>query len=96
MSLELGRGKPLGYQQLTVSSTAVALTVPTNAEAALVDVESNDVRWRDDGTNPTASVGKYLSSGTHYTFIGAEELAALKFIRVSADAKLNITYYIIS
>ena len=52
-------GSAVGDQALTVSSTAVACTVPTDAIAAMVTngAEAIRVRW---GT-PTASVGHYLN-----------------------------------
>ena len=52
-------GSAIGDQQLTVAGTAVALTVPSGAVAAMVTngAEPIRVRW---GT-PTASVGHYLN-----------------------------------
>ena len=49
--------KPKGYQQLTVSTTAVALTVPVGATRAVVKVIAQPVRYRNDGTAPTSTVG---------------------------------------
>ena len=49
----------VGYIGLAVSSAAVALgTLPSGADRAVVIVEGGPVRWRDDGTMPTASVGE--------------------------------------
>jgi len=81
----------LGYQQITSLSSAAALTVPTGARLALIQVESADVRWRDDGTNPTASVGMVLDAGTLLLYDSA--LSAIRFIETVASAKLNISYY---
>ena len=86
-----GGEKPLGYQQLTVSSSAVALTVPAGAAFALINVETDAVRWRDDGTNPTATVGMKVLVDGSLEYDG--DLAAIKFIRVTTDAKLNVSYY---
>lgn len=87
---------PMGYQQLTISTTATALTVPTNAMAALVVVRTNSIRWRDDGTAPTDSVGMpYGASSLPQTFVlyGAASLANWRGIRISADAEVNVSYY---
>jgi hypothetical protein len=54
--------------------------------------ESQAVRWRDDGTNPTATVGMPLASGQPMPE-GAAALAAIKFIEQTASAKLNVSYY---
>jgi hypothetical protein len=83
----------LGYQQITSLSPAAALTVPTGATFCIVTAESQAVRWRDDGTNPTASVGMPIASGGSYTFNGAVNLAALRFIEQTASAILNVSYY---
>lgn len=86
-----GVHEPLGYQQLTSLASAAALTVPTGARLALVQVESADVRWRDDGTNPTTSVGMLLKNGAGLVYDGS--LSALRLIEVSASAKVNVAYY---
>jgi len=80
-----------GYQQITALSSAAALTVPDEARIALVQAESKSVRWRDDGTNPTTSVGMVLDAGAVLLYDGS--LSALRFIETAASAKLNISYY---
>ena len=58
----------IGYQQITSLSSAASLTVPTTDKNgsfqkptfALIICETQNVRWRDDGTAPTASVGMPL------------------------------------
>lgn len=83
---------PKGFQQITVLSAAVALTVPVGAKYALIQAEAQAVRWRDDGTNPTAAIGNRIlttSDGLFYT----GQLAALRFIEEVASAKLDISYY---
>jgi len=80
-----------GYQQITALSSAAALTVPDEARIALIQAESKSVRWRDDGTNPTASVGMVLDAGAAMLYDGS--LSAIRFIETAASAKLNISYY---
>lgn len=82
---------PMGYQQITSLSAATGLTVPTGATLALIQAESQNVRWRDDGTNPTASVGMYIVVDTVLSYTG--KLSAIKFIQTAASATLNIAYY---
>lgn len=81
----------LGYQQITSLSSAAALTVPTGARLALIQPETQGVRWRDDGSAPTASVGMPLPPGATLQYDGS--LSAIRFIEVTASAKLNISYY---
>lgn len=82
---------PVGYQQITSLSAAAALTVPETAKIAIIIAESKSVRWRDDGTNPTATVGMPLAVDAPLVFNG--NLSALRFIETSASAKLNVSYY---
>lgn len=89
----------LGYQQITSLSAASGLTVPTLAPDgsfqkptfALIVAETQGVRWRDDGTAPTASVGMPLAAGVPLQYDG--DLNKIQFIEQAASAKLNISYY---
>lgn len=82
---------PLGYAQIT-PTVATGLTPPAQTNYAVIVCETFQCRWRDDGTDPTASVGMLLPAGTYMTYTG--NLKALKFIDTSAGAcKVNISYY---
>lgn len=89
----------LGYQQITSLSAAANLTVPATDKAgnkqqatfALIIAEGQPVRWRDDGTAPTASVGMTLAVGVPLQYDG--DLTSIRFIETAASAKLNISYY---
>jgi hypothetical protein len=89
----------LGYQQITSLSSSTGLIVPTvNPEGlqqqprmAIIIAESANVRYRDDGVAPTASVGMPLAAGVALTFDG--DLAKIRFIEQTASAKLNVLYY---
>lgn len=81
-----------GYQQLTGISSAVAVTVPAGASMAICMAETQAVRWRDDGTSPTATVGMPLSVNDVLVY-DAAGLGVLKFIEQTATAKVNIAYY---
>lgn len=80
-----------GYQQITSLSSSTALTVPENTTFAMIGIEGQAVRYRADGTAPTASVGKQLAVGQEMKYTG--DLKALRFIEVASGAKLNISYY---
>jgi hypothetical protein len=74
---------------LAVSTSVVTLTVPSGATHALITVSTNDVNFTEDGSTPSATNGLRLPAG----FVGELSLPqALKFIRVSADAVLNVSY----
>lgn len=81
----------LGYQQITSLSSARTLTVPLGATRAVIAPATQDVRWRDDGTHPSASVGMPLAAGSYLSYDG--NLTLIHFIETTASAELNITYY---
>lgn len=81
----------LGYQQITAAA-AVGFTIPAGTTHAVVTAETQAVRWRDDGTDPTAAVGMPIAVNTPTTFSQAQ-LPRVKFIEQAASTKLNITYY---
>lgn len=82
---------PLGYQQLSSLSSAQALTVPAGSRYARIIPQTQAVRWRDDGTNPSATVGMPVAVGE--TLVYAGDLKAIKFFEQAASAVLNIAYY---
>lgn len=90
-----GRYANVGYQQITSLSSAVGVTIPSGADkranCALLQAESQNVRWRDDGTDPTASVGHLLLANSDFWYDG--DLNDIKFIETSASAKVNVTFY---
>src|SRR5882672_6430716 len=59
---------PLGYCQLTSLAAATKLSacsggIPAGATSALISVEGAAIRYRDDGTAPTTTVGMPIAIG---------------------------------
>ncbi len=77
----------------TKLSTNLAGGVRKRAVKAFVTVETNTIRVRWDGTDPTASVGHALTAGSSITIIGEDNVAKFKMIRASVDATVMITLY---
>lgn len=92
MSIPTICAQALGYQQITSLSAATALTVPAGAARAVIQCETQNVRWRDDGTSPDATTGMLMKT-TDQPYLYEGQLARLKFIEATANAKLNIVYY---
>lgn len=95
--VDVGPWKPsvVGGAQYSLDVTTAAvvtLSVPGGATHALITVEDSDVRFTEDGSNPTsgaAGSGLVLPAG----FIGEMALPnALKFIAITSTAELNVTY----
>lgn len=89
------RRAPCGYQQISVLTSAVVLTIPPacggNPTLAVITAEAQAVRYRDDGTDPTASVGMPLAVGVVLNYEGS--ISKIKFIEQTATAKLNVSFY---
>lgn len=84
------------FDNVTVGSTAVGLTaskvLPSGeiaARQATCVVETNSIRIRYDGTNPTASVGLLYTSGQSFAIYGANNIRRLRAIRVTSDGALQ-------
>lgn len=84
----------------TVSTTALSLVdlsglTTGDVEAAgraRITVAGNPVRYRYDGTAPTAAVGHYLAANGEVILVGRPNLERLSFIRAGgADAELSVT-----
>lgn len=82
---------PKGYQKITGLGTVKSLTVPAGAVYAEISVETQDVRWRDDGINPTVTDGMPLVAGQSMEYDA--DLEAIKFIETAASAVIHVAYY---
>lgn len=81
-----------GYEQLTSLAAATPLTIPPGTISIVVTCEVAVVRFRDDGVDPTASVGFPLAIGAVYTFTVAQA-SQLRFIQSGLGGILNVCYY---
>lgn len=97
-----GARRPLGYQQILAAglATAVHITPATPPAGNLVGycviqclgtAATDFVRWRDDGTAPTSTVGMTLFSGQELDYSG--DPYAIQFIVGAGAPVLNISYY---
>ncbi len=87
---------PLGYCQLTSVSSATAIStcsggIPARTGWAVLCVETAAIRWRDDGTNPTTSVGMPITAGNCFYYSGT--MSALSVIAQSGSPVVNISFY---
>ncbi len=97
----------IDFATLTVSSTAVGLDSASPAYSSgkvngktvrriFLTVLTDAVTWRADGTAPTATVGHKIAADASLSLTGAnykQLLSQIKFIRVTTDATVHITYF---
>lgn len=95
---------PLGYKQIAAASTITAFTlstagvgttfgegIPTGATVAIISPEAQGLRWRDDGTVPTAAIGQRLLADNELIYYGP--LADWDGINLVAGTIVNIVFY---
>lgn len=101
MPLQQQKLLPVGFTQITgiTNGAAVGLgTIPRKpagtgleANCAIIQAEGASIRWRDDGTDPTASVGERLLADQDFMYTGNMKL--FKAIAIGANAILNVSFY---
>ena len=81
------------FESVTVSSTAVSLPMAKlGFDNALITVETDQVRFRLDAIAPTSSVGHLLDAGDTLILNSADQIVKIRFIRVTSDATLRVSY----
>ncbi len=92
ISGKFGSYQSAGTGQYGLSaSSVVGLIVPSGATIAEICVEGAAVRYRDDGTAPTATVGIPVAAGSCFQYSGP--LSSLQFIAQSGSPTLDVSYY---
>lgn len=89
---------PLGFCQVSAEALASAVslstacTIPAGATMAWLQAETANVRYRDDGAAPTASIGNLVLSGNPGIFYNGS-IKALQFIGASGSPVLDVAFY---
>ncbi len=86
---------PLGYCQLSVTTAVLVSTcsggIPAGATFASITPETGSLRFRDDGTAPSATVGYPLTTGQQLMYSGL--LPSLQIVSQSGTAIVNLWFY---
>ena len=98
MAMVTGYRRPLGYQQIVSGGlgSAVGFTLPASVAGlipgyAIVQCQGGTVRWRDDGTPPTNTVGMTIPANGELDYCG--DMSAIQFISSSGTPTLDISIY---
>lgn len=81
------------------TTTAVALTLPTGQPShAIIQVAGNSIRWRADGTAPTATAGILVSAGSNIEFMDLASdwggvISNFRAIGISGTATLEVAFF---
>ena len=81
--------------KLLTDSPAAGTTLPAVATHAIITVKGQPIRWRADGTAPTASEGHYMAAGESLVIEGSPLwLRRFQFIDTAAGAsEVTVTYF---
>jgi hypothetical protein len=82
--------EPAGYRKITSLSSAKGVQIG-EGRVALIQAIKQNIRYRDDGTDPTSSEGMVLFAGQSIWYTG--NLRAIRFIEETAGAEVNILAY---
>jgi len=87
---------PFDYESVTVEDSAIGLTSATYLDAtrAEMTLETAQIRYRVDGTNPTSSEGHPVYVSDVIILDSAAQIAGFKAIRTGATSGvLKVTYF---
>lgn len=83
----------VGFQRITSLSSKQSLTIPSGTTHAWIQAESQDVRARFDGTDPTSTSGMVIRADDPPIEIYYDLLKNAEFIEEAASAQLSVTYF---
>lgn len=84
--------EPNGREQISGLNVVKGLTtVPAFSKVVMIQPQTQNIRWRDDGVNPSATVGMILVANDVLVYSG--DMSALKFIETTPSAKINVNFY---
>ena len=91
---------PLGYDQMSVAgvrslrdSAALGTAMSAGATVAIITAETQNIRWRDDGTDPTTAIGSLILSSGQPPMVYDGSLESIRFIAATAGAILHVSLY---
>ena len=84
------------FESITVTNAAaIGLTAATLAgkRGAFITCETNTVRFRWDGTDPTTAVGHIMDDRGYIQIMDKTTLENIRFIATGANATLRVTFH---
>lgn len=87
----------LGYFQVAITSVAqtlaqLGIAIPNDTVMIVIGAEVAAIRYRYDGTAPTATVGRPLNVGQEIS-LSLDDFSKLRFIQQAAGARLNVDFH---
>ena len=94
----IGKYKCFDFETITVADTAIGLTasklkVTPQPKMVIITAESGQMRYRMEGSDPSATVGHILQPNASLVLEGTDQLTNTKWIRTGVNSgKLQVSY----
>lgn len=91
-----GYTTPGAYEKITVDGASVLTAASRDVgrdTMAVISIETDQIRFRCDGSAPTSSEGVLVNSGDVLVFCGKSVLANLQMIKVTGAASVKVQYF---
>ena len=95
--VRIGSLAPFDHESLTVNGATTLtatkyLGIAARELAAIITVETDQIRYWLDGTAPEAAVGHLLNPGDSMVLENRSQLAGFKAIKVTNNATIRVSY----
>lgn len=91
--IDLSGSTVQGLTATKYAPVAVAPALPApSARLAVISVETANIRYWTDGTDPTSSVGLLVAAGSTITLFGRKDIKGFRAVPVSGSPKLMVQY----
>lgn len=92
---------PFAFESVTVSTVSIGFTSATYApsgaqpaDLAVVSTETAGIRYRTDGSAPTAAIGHAMASDSEFVVCGRAAIVNFRGIRSGgSDATIRVTFF---
>lgn len=86
------------YKKMIITTSAVSslnATLAANSEAVFLTVETNPIRYKIEGGNPTSTDGHLVSSAVYQNLWlhDKHSIRNLKMIAIGGNSTVHVTYY---
>lgn len=88
------QARAVGFESITVADSAIGITaaIYADAQACMARLETAQIRFRFDGTNPSSAEGMLLEVGEVLTIDNQSHARTMRFIRTgSTSGVLKVT-----
>lgn len=79
------------YSQDSTTASTLTITANTRPILARITVETENIRYRYDGTAPTTTVGHIAYAGTTFTLEGLENIERFRMIADMGTSTVSVT-----